>query len=196
MPRITSRLIWSIFISFLLVVTVVYRHTAYDIIHASLFSTDTLTQPLSDALLYYTPIVPSPLVSPLQAFLRAPLPTYDTALAQNELTCGTAERAARQVNPDQLRKQKIFWRGVGNFELATRRMDIIRYLEGVGKYDHVLGTHGGGRGIVMTGGNKVLISVLFRKRRADQVLLILGHDSKATRHSTNIKIRIPLYPSS
>jgi hypothetical protein len=157
MPRIVQRLVWSVFISCLLVITAVYRHTAYDIIHTSLFSTDALTPPLSDALQHYTPNVPSPLVSRLQAFLRAPLPTHHAALAQNELTCGTVERADRQVNPDQLRKQKLFWRGVGNFELATRRMDIVRYLEEVEKYDHLLGTHGGGRGIVMTGGNKVSI---------------------------------------
>jgi hypothetical protein len=161
MFRIKQRLVISIFISCILIITLVYRHTTFDLIHASLFSTDTLSQPISDALQRYEPNVPPPLASRLQSFLRAPLLTYRAAFAQNKLTCGTIERADRQVNPDQLRKQKLFWRGVGNLELAERRMAVVSYLEIIGERNRLLGEPGGGRGIVMTGGNKVSASMNF-----------------------------------
>ena len=158
MLRTAQRLVIFGFVSCLLVITVIYRHTAYDFIHTSLFSTDALTQRVSDTLQHYTPNVHSSLVSPLQSFLRGPLLTYELALPRNELTCGTKERADRQVNPDQLRKQKLFWRGVGNLEVAMRRIAIVKYLEEAGGHTSLLGKPGGGRGIVMTGGNKVLVS--------------------------------------
>lgn len=129
-----------------------------DTAHAALFSSDTLFPELSEQLAHHTPIVPSKdLQTRLQTFLSAPLLPYATALAENQRTCGTPERADRQVNPDQLRQQKRFWKGVGNVELATRRLDIVKHLEKIAQHGGLLGRHGGGRGIVMTAGNKACV---------------------------------------
>lgn len=159
MPRITPRRIVVAVLLLATVIVALFNLAALaDTAHAALFSSDTLSPELSDQLAHYTPIVPSKILQTrLQTFLGAPLLRYSTAVTENQRTCGTPERADRQVNPDQLRQQKRFWKGVGNVELATRRLDIVKYLEKVAQHGGLMGRSGGGRGIVMTAGNKVRI---------------------------------------
>src|ERR1700712_1081193 len=102
MPRITPRRIISFL--FLLVTTIVVlvnHQTLKDVAHASLVSSDTIPHQLSYQIANYQPILPGvDLQHRLKKFLSAPLLTYSDALAENMKTCGTMERADRQVNPD------------------------------------------------------------------------------------------------
>lgn len=66
------------------------------------------------------------------------------------------EQADRQAIKDQLRMHEKYWPTIKTGELARKRMGIVKYLEEVERSGQdVLGKPGGGRGIVMTGGNKV-----------------------------------------
>lgn len=97
----------------------------------------------------------------LRALLRAPLPNYDDALVQNVSpgSCPT-EQADRQAIADQLRQHTAYWKTISNAELAKKRFEIVNYLEKVvASGVDVIGKPGGGRGIVMTGGNKVRLSL-------------------------------------
>lgn len=93
----------------------------------------------------------------LRALLDAPLLDYPTALRRNEArdACPKAP-ADRQAIRDQLRMHSKYWATLRAGELARKRMGIVRYLEDiVAAGGDVIGRPGGGRGIVMTGGNKV-----------------------------------------
>lgn len=93
----------------------------------------------------------------LRALLRAPLPNYDDALVQNSSpgSC-PVEQADRQAIADQLRQHTSYWKTISNAELALKRFEMVQYLEKVvASGVDVIGRAGGGRGIVMTGGNKV-----------------------------------------
>ncbi|KAF8318463.1 hypothetical protein DL93DRAFT_389925 [Clavulina sp. PMI_390] len=141
---------------FLIVNLIIYRSPVSDVLHSTFISTDTLSPQLSHDLQHYIPRVSSStLQTRLKAFLHAPLLPSTEAFAQDSLECGPPSRAKKQGNPDQLKRQTLFWKGRGNFELATRRMDIISYLEAIEARASVplVGIPGGGRGIVMTGGN-------------------------------------------
>lgn len=157
MPRITpERVLTSLILFVIAIVALVNHQFVTDVTHASFLSSNALSSELSDRLNNYSPRVPSAeLQARLKKFLSAPLLKYSDALAQNLQTCGTLERANRQVNPDQLRKQKIFWKGQGNVDLAKRRLQIVQYLEDMATLGKLIPEPRGGRGIVMTAGNKV-----------------------------------------
>ncbi|KAF8313764.1 hypothetical protein DL93DRAFT_1116928 [Clavulina sp. PMI_390] len=92
----------------------------------------------------------------LRRLLDAPLQDYKTALVANEAP-GACPRdiADRQAIRDQLRGQGSWWKTVRSSELAKRRMAMVKYLENIAlSGGDVIGRPGGGRGIVMTGGNK------------------------------------------
>jgi len=99
----------------------------------------------------------------LQKVERAPIESYDEALAKNERTCKGRDV---QSNPDQIKGESAFWRQLSSDDLARRRQavaDGIRSYFGLpglldaGLDDFSVATYFGtdGRGLVFTGGNKV-----------------------------------------
>lgn len=99
----------------------------------------------------------SELESRLRSLLDAPLESYASALSINEAPGACPrDQADRQAIKDQLQRHSKWWSNISTGELARRRLDIVRYLEDIAiSRGNVIGRPGGGRGIVMTGGNKV-----------------------------------------
>jgi hypothetical protein len=111
--------------------------------------------------LYSPNVSSSDLQSRLRTLLQAPLPTYGEALEQNQAENACPKEAAdRQAIAEQLNKHKNYWPTISNAELAKKRIEMVKYLEDVqtGGWD-LVGRAYGGRGIVMTGGNKVGLNV-------------------------------------
>jgi len=104
----------------------------------------------------------SDLQSRLRNLLDAPLESYDSALAVNAAPGNCPrEQADRQAIQDQLRRHSRWWSTVTAGELANKRLGIVRYLERIAMSGgDVIGRPGGGRGIVMTGGNKVCRAII------------------------------------
>lgn len=115
--------------------------------------------PISTETSQLIPIEVSPedLVHRLRALLSAPVLSYVDSVKASEKTC-PRKASDRQVNPDQLHDQIAKWSSMENDELVRRRIAIVKYLETLHKNGKpLLGSSatGKGRGIVMTGGNKV-----------------------------------------
>lgn len=68
----------------------------------------------------------------LVALLGAPLPTYPQSVKESSKSC-PAEIADRQVNPDQHAGNLEKWLSMETDELASRRLAIVQYLEGLDK---------------------------------------------------------------
>lgn len=66
--------------------------------------------------------------------------------------------ADKLVNPDQYTNELDFWRSVDDTEIVRRRAGMVKWLERrLALGETVIGSEntGSGRGIVLTGGNKV-----------------------------------------
>lgn len=90
----------------------------------------------------------------LQSLLHAPVNDAFEVRDLNELAC-PAEVANHHYSLD--RHWRVFWTwaGIGKDEIIRRRIGIAKYLEGVAREDLLNPKSYLGRGIVMTGGNKV-----------------------------------------
>lgn len=94
----------------------------------------------------------------LHTFLTRPITSHTPESEDEEHRLCPARLSDRLVNPDQLRGDRDFWRGVDTAEIARRRTDVVKWLDRrVERGEAVLGGEGvgQGRGIVLTGGNQV-----------------------------------------
>ena len=89
----------------------------------------------------------------LHMFLQRPVSAYDHP---GKFDRCAKERADELVNRDQYRGNVEAWKGIDEDEIRKRRAEIVWSLEKrIRDGETVVGPHGKGRGIVMTGGNKV-----------------------------------------
>ncbi|KAF8515331.1 mannosyltransferase putative-domain-containing protein [Hysterangium stoloniferum] len=97
------------------------------------------------------------LQSRLQTFLDAPILNYIDAASKNEETCPRSV-ADKQVNQDQLHGNLQYWRDISQSDIQGHREAIVDHLRTLEKDGtEILGLRDkpyGGRGIVMTAGNK------------------------------------------
>ncbi|KAF8709259.1 putative Mannosyltransferase, partial [Rhizoctonia solani] len=110
----------------------------------------------------------------LSELLSRPIRTHNEALELNSQTC-PIKVADKQVNRDQLNGNSAFWEHITTDEISQRRNAIVRYLESADKNGNELVASSralGGRGIVMTGGNKDTV------KRILVSLRILRHEYK------------------
>lgn len=98
------------------------------------------------------------LASRLAAFLARPILSHAAALAANIAACPLAIHD-RQVNPDQLRGERDNWKNISEADVEARRRSLVKALERAStEGDQLVGdpkAEGGGRGIVVAGGNRV-----------------------------------------
>jgi hypothetical protein len=130
----------------------------------------------------------SELESRLRNLLDAPLESYASALSINEAPGACPrEQADRQAIKDQLQKHSKWWSTISTGELARKRLDIVRYLEDIAiSHGNVIGRPGGGRGIVMTGGNKVHLGSPSLVSQLAHSMHLLGYNGTTARQRTNI----------
>lgn len=95
----------------------------------------------------------------IQSLLHAPVLSSVEAMPANELSCPVGV-VNHHMSLGALWRHFWVWGGVGKHEIVRRRMDIVKHLEGVALNDLVSPPKFKGRGIVMTGGNKVRPSML------------------------------------
>lgn len=112
--------------------------------------------PFHADLTHYTPaIYEEDLRVKLQSLLTAPLQTYQDAYEENAEAC-PREVTVPLVNPNRINRRGWFWERVRLRELADRRIRIVKYLEDLeSRAGRLRAIPGGGRGIVLTGGNEV-----------------------------------------
>ncbi|KAG9033730.1 hypothetical protein FRB95_014417 [Tulasnella sp. JGI-2019a] len=119
------------------------------------------------------------LASRLSEFLHRPIRAYNESIEFNQQHC-PLYISDKLVNPDQLRGDGEFWREhVGVTEIAEKRAVIVKHLEErVAQGLEVVGSKnmGGGRGIVVAGGNQDttlrLITLLRHLQRLNNTLPI------------------------
>lgn len=115
--------------------------------------------PFHNDLSYYTPAIHEEnLREKLESLLTSPLPAYQDAYDENVKAC-PREVTLPLVNPDRIARRGWFWERVRLRELADRRVRIVKYLEHQERQvGRLRAMPGGGRGIVLTGGNEVSTS--------------------------------------
>lgn len=137
------------------------------------------------------------LQSRLRKLLDAPLESYASALAANEaLGACPREQADRQAIKDQLERHTKWWSTITVGELARKRLDIVRYLEDIAMSGgNLIGSPGGGRGIVMTGGNKVCRAFIHDLLSLMSQPSLPGHNRTTTCQHTNTTLRTSMQAS-
>lgn len=109
----------------------------------------------------------SPLLSTrLSEFLHRPILSYAAALKENVKTC-PLKIHDRQVNPDQLKGERDFWKSVSETDVKARREGLVKALEQAEKNGEKIvsseNAKSGGRGIVVAGGNRVSPCITSRR---------------------------------
>ncbi|KAL7419528.1 hypothetical protein Q5752_005439 [Cryptotrichosporon argae] len=98
----------------------------------------------------------APLASRLAALLARPVHAHDTGTALNHASCPSPE-TDQLVNPDQYDGEHAFWERLGEHDVRGRRSQVVGWLaDRAASGYRVLGAEdmGGGRGVVLTGGNQ------------------------------------------
>ena len=132
----------------------------------------------------------------LKSLLESPELSHSQAVAKNEEAC-PRHIADIQVNQDQLRGNSERWLAVSASDIRSRRRAIIQHLEQLekeGKTVMGLGSGAGeGRGVVMTAGNKVKLSLGVNS--SVFIRYCLGDSEECPSHTSHSKAGIQFSPS-